>query len=135
MATLLFDPSREFLDSWKEIAVFLRRGVRTVQRWEQTENLPIRRHQHAKRGSVYAVPSELTHWAHQRSSVAPVTRPRDGMRHFDQLASLTRQQAALVGQVRSLLTTQAETYKRIQAETKARQTVPTTPRATATFLR
>ena len=34
------------LDSWKEIATFLNRGVRTVQRWEATEGLPVRRHQH-----------------------------------------------------------------------------------------
>lgn len=28
------------LDSWKEIATYLNRGVRTVIRWEQEERLP-----------------------------------------------------------------------------------------------
>jgi len=69
------------LDSWKEIAAFLRRGVRTVQRWEATEGLPVHRHQHAKLGSVYALKSEVTAWWESREAkrraapVRPVTRP------------------------------------------------------------
>ena len=31
------------LDSWKEIAAYLNRDLRTLQRWEKTANLPIRR--------------------------------------------------------------------------------------------
>ncbi len=50
------------LDSWKEIAAFLRRDVRTVQRWEKKEGLPIHRHQHDKLGSVYAYRPELSAW-------------------------------------------------------------------------
>ena len=50
-------PSADRLDSWKEIATFLNRGVRTVQRWEVTEGLPVRRHQHRKLGSVFALKS------------------------------------------------------------------------------
>lgn len=59
-------PNDEILDSWKEIACFLRRGVRTVQRWERTEGLPVRRHDHLKRGSVYALRSEITLWVRTR---------------------------------------------------------------------
>ena len=33
----------ERLDSWKEIAAYLRRDVRTVQRWEERESLPVHR--------------------------------------------------------------------------------------------
>jgi hypothetical protein len=47
------------LDSWKEIAAYLRRGVRTVQRWEREEGLPVHRLAHDKRGSVYARREEL----------------------------------------------------------------------------
>ncbi len=54
------------LDSWKEIAAFLKRGVRTVQRWERTEALPVHRHQHAKLGSVYALKSEVAAWRDSR---------------------------------------------------------------------
>ncbi len=54
------------LESWKEIAVFLNRGVRTVQRWELHEQLPVHRHAHAVRGSVFAHRSELQRWRQSR---------------------------------------------------------------------
>lgn len=56
------------LDSWKEIAAFLKRGVRTVQRWEREEGLPVHRHQHQKLGSVYAFESEVAKWWDSRRS-------------------------------------------------------------------
>ena len=55
-------PPAEHLDSWKEIAAYLQRGVRTVKRWEQREGLPVHRHRHTKRASVYAIRSELDAW-------------------------------------------------------------------------
>lgn len=54
------------LDSWKEIAAYLKRDVTTVQRWEKREGMPIRRHLHDKLGSVYAFKSELDTWAGTR---------------------------------------------------------------------
>src|SRR6266700_925573 len=54
------------LDSWKEIADYLDREVRTVQRWEKTENLPVRRHEHQKKSTVYAFTSELDEWRKNR---------------------------------------------------------------------
>lgn len=56
------------LDSWGEIAAYLRRGVRTVRRWEREEGLPVHRHVHRKSGSVYAFKSELDDWWSNRSS-------------------------------------------------------------------
>lgn len=50
------------LDSWKEIAAYLNRGVRTVRRWEHEEGLPVHRHQHRVLGSVYAYKSEIDAW-------------------------------------------------------------------------
>lgn len=50
------------LDSWKEIAAYLKRDVRTVQRWEATEGLPAHRHIHQLRSSVYAYGEELDQW-------------------------------------------------------------------------
>ncbi len=63
------------LDSWKEIAAFLRRGVRTVQRWEATEGLPVHRHQHARLGSVYALKSEVAAWWDSRESRRSASPP------------------------------------------------------------
>lgn len=59
------------LDSWKEIAAYLRRDVTTVQRWEKREAMPVRRHLHDKLGSVYAFRSELDAWARSRHFGAP----------------------------------------------------------------
>ena len=56
----------ERLDSWKEIAAYLNRDVRTVQRWERREGMPVHRHQHYKRGSVYALTSEVDAWRKSR---------------------------------------------------------------------
>jgi TolB-like protein/Flp pilus assembly protein TadD len=54
------------LDSWKEIAAYLNRDVTTVQRWEKKEGMPVYRHVHDKRGSVYALPEELNAWRGNR---------------------------------------------------------------------
>lgn len=54
------------LDSWKEIAVYLNREVRTVQRWEKKEGLPVHRHVHDKLGSVYAYKFEVDSWWKER---------------------------------------------------------------------
>ena len=58
----------DFLDSWKEISLFLKRGIRTVQRWEATEGLPVHRHRHLKRGTVFAFASEIDGWLKTRDS-------------------------------------------------------------------
>src|SRR5229473_2142093 len=54
------------LDSWGEIASYLGREVRTVQRWERTEGLPVHRHEHKKKSTVYAYAGELDAWIKQR---------------------------------------------------------------------
>lgn len=59
-------PPDKRLDSWKEIAVYVDRDVTTVQRWEKREGMPVHRHVHAKRGSVYALTGELDAWMRSR---------------------------------------------------------------------
>jgi TolB-like protein len=54
-------PATESLGSWKEIAAYLNRDERTVRRWEK-EGLPIHRHLHNKRASVYAYRAEIDAW-------------------------------------------------------------------------
>jgi hypothetical protein len=59
-------PSREtdpqVLNSWKEIAEYMGRGVRTVQRWERDLRLPVHRIGRGKRSPVYAAIAELRFW-------------------------------------------------------------------------
>ena len=50
------------LDSWKAIANYLGREVRTVQLWERLEGMPVHRHFHRKLGSVFAYRSEIDAW-------------------------------------------------------------------------
>ncbi|MBZ5583164.1 MAG: tetratricopeptide repeat protein, partial [Acidobacteriia bacterium] len=61
-------PASDRLDSWKEIAVYLKRGARTVQRWEREEGLPVHRLQHDKLGSIYAYKTELDAWWTRRGA-------------------------------------------------------------------
>ena len=59
--------SDDRLDSWKEIAAYLKRDVTTVRRWEKREGMPVHRHVHDKLGSVYAFRSELDAWTLSRN--------------------------------------------------------------------
>ncbi|MFN0169694.1 MAG: hypothetical protein ACKV22_24995 [Bryobacteraceae bacterium] len=61
MNPTLSSPSRR-LNSWKEIGAYFGRSVRTVQRWEQSESMPIHRHVHDRRGTAYAYTDELDAW-------------------------------------------------------------------------
>jgi hypothetical protein len=62
------------LDSWKEIAGYLKRGVRTVQRWERVRGLPV--HRLGRQGSVFAYKAELdAWWARSRQTDAPADEP------------------------------------------------------------
>jgi hypothetical protein len=56
------DDSQAILNSWKEIASYLDRGVRTVQRWERELQLPVHRIGRGKRSPVYAIVGELKFW-------------------------------------------------------------------------
>ena len=66
------------LDSWKEIAAYLKRDVRTVQRWEKAEKLPVRRHLHEKQGSVYGFKSEIDAWSQGRQFPDEESNTEDG---------------------------------------------------------
>ena len=56
------------LRGWKQIAAYLHRDVRTVQRWERNEHLPVHRQLHLKSGTVHAVRAELDEWLADRTS-------------------------------------------------------------------
>jgi YVTN family beta-propeller protein len=61
-------PAGVRLESWKEIAAYLKREVRTVRRWEKSEGLPVHRHVHHKLASVYAFTAELDAWRERREA-------------------------------------------------------------------
>jgi Tol biopolymer transport system component len=55
-------PSAERLDSWKAIATYVGRDVRTVIRWEQKGGLPVYRVPVGQRQAVYAFKHEIDEW-------------------------------------------------------------------------
>jgi Tol biopolymer transport system component len=60
-------PPEDRLDSWKEIAAYLKRDVTTVQRWEKREGMPVHRHLHDRMGSVYGSRADLDAWMRSRN--------------------------------------------------------------------
>jgi hypothetical protein len=52
----------DLINSWKEIAAYLGRGIRTVQRWESELRLPVHRTRGRARSAVMAFKSELNTW-------------------------------------------------------------------------
>jgi len=62
------------LSSWKEIALYVGRSVRTVQRWEREIGLPVHRPNAKSEGVVVALPSELDAWVR----AMPLNSHRDG---------------------------------------------------------
>jgi Tol biopolymer transport system component len=85
-------PVSDRLDSWKKIAVYLKRDVSTVQRWERREGMPVHRHLHDKQGSVFAFRSELDEWWDSRriqlarQTPTPQREPADDSQLADTLS-------------------------------------------------
>lgn len=72
--------SPDRLDSWKEIASYLRCSERTVRRWE-LEGLPVHRHPHKKKAGIYAYRTEIDTWwrnGHERLKQIEEERAADG---------------------------------------------------------
>src|SRR5215510_13697712 len=75
-------PPDDRLDSWKEIAAYLRRDESTVRRWEK-DGLPVHRHRHKLRAAVFAYKSELDAWwrnaEHEARESRPAPEPAPGL--------------------------------------------------------
>jgi len=56
------EEATQFLSGWKEIAKYMGKGVRTIQRYERYMGLPVRRPAGKASGSVVAVRAELDGW-------------------------------------------------------------------------
>ena len=86
------------LNGWKEIADYLQRGVRTVQRWEEI-GLPVRRPRGQSRSAVVAMSDDVDHWVKS----CPFS-----IQHFDRdleqleakVDSLLRERKEAIAQVR-----------------------------------
>ena len=68
-------PETRVLTCWKEIAQYMGKGVRTVQRWERDFGLPVRRPQGSDKRAVLARPCDLDAWIAIRCSTAADSCP------------------------------------------------------------
>jgi transcriptional regulator with XRE-family HTH domain len=98
--------SQEILTGWKDIASYLGKGVRTVQRYERGLGLPVRRPTGKSTGSVIATKAELGAWI----LASPV-------RAAFQLNQPTLHDAALLREFRQ----NVETLRRLREESKCRR--------------
>lgn len=69
-----------FLGSWKEIANYLGKAVRTVQRYEHNFGLPVRRAENKGRGGIIASKVEIDAWVKAILPLREVYRPPRGAR-------------------------------------------------------
>lgn len=67
------------LTSWKDIARYMGKGVRTVQRWEQDFGLPVRRPCGSNKKAILARPCDLDAWVAMRCT----SRTQHGMGRAD----------------------------------------------------
>src|SRR5260370_525082 len=105
------------LESWGEMAACLRSEIRTVERWEKYQGLPVRRLQIGKLGSVYAYRSELDKWYRERQPHA-----ENGEEDAEE---------ALNGEVAADVTVSAETDKQeSKSEASGSELPPPRPRIT-----
>ena len=136
-------PMAAVLTSWKEIASYMGKGVRTVQRWERELGLPIRRPKPKEKQIVLAFPDELDDWVRQQT-LDPIARVQRAPRGTNEDTArsaqpffigqqslnvhrdgLQRMHALLAEMVRRTHVVQAQAevlYKRLQTFQKARAT-------------
>jgi len=116
----------EILSGWKDIANYLGKGVRTVQRYELELGLPVRRPAGKAQGSVIATRSELDGWVaatagfldhpcstNAASPVSACASLKKRIAEMEQLAVRTKKLRAELLESRDIL---FETLERIRGE-------------------
>jgi hypothetical protein len=120
-----------FLSGWKEIAAYLGKGVRTVQRYERECGLPVRRPARRAKGSVVATKGELDAWvsaspidgafqlkARRPAGEAPLAD--SFYRQIEQMGRLRDQMAALRSEVRASVRSLKSSVYLLQGELNRR---------------
>ena len=116
------------LTSWKEIAAYLGKGVRTVQRWEAGMGLPVRR-PGPERHIVLAYSAELDEWAHNGQ-----LRPKDDARNTGHgiITPILMQQLAALAQLRKDLQHHTAEQRRLRQRLQEQRERVTTQQRTIT---
>jgi hypothetical protein len=116
------------LSGWKEIALYLDKGVRTVQRYEREMGLPVRRPAGRPRAAVVATKAELDGWVNASpireafrlsSSIDPAiyrSSAQSIRNGLDQMAKLRQQMHDLNAELRQSTELLRQSVQGLQAE-------------------
>lgn len=108
---------RKILNSWKEIANYLGRGVRTVQRWEAHLALPVHRPSGREHSAVLAFSNELDQWLDSRpvrqNMSAGATSPSVVGVSAAEMQELLSRAEVLLQKLESVLSRSEEMYQRL----------------------
>ena len=106
-------PPTRILNSWKEIASYLGRGVRTIQRYEEKLGLPVHRPAARKRTAVLAFADELERWLRNTPSR---NGTHSNSRNGDFSSVMELQEIQIKNDVRSQLELAKQEMERARAE-------------------
>lgn len=104
--------SSEVLNSWKEVASYVGRGVRTIQRWEQDLRFPVRRPRGKLRSAVLALKPEIDAWL-RTSHAETATKPTAHTIHQQNHAKLMNNAQVLRARVTVLQTSSDALQKQV----------------------
>jgi hypothetical protein len=117
-----------YLSGWKEIASYLGKGVRTVQRYERHMGFPVRRPAGKPRAAVIATKAEVDAWVAAspirrefRLSRSAAVAPKPSISSaIGEMHRLVRQTHDLRDELRTWVHVLAETIQQIEGETRKR---------------
>lgn len=121
----------QVLSGWKDIANYLGKGVRTVQRYERELNLPVRRPSGKSKGSVITTQSELDAWvatcrlsdrAHPANAASVLLACSSLKLRLAEMEQLAAQMKKLRTEVLTSSQALHTTIRRIQNETNRKDT-------------
>jgi len=85
-----------FLNSWKEVAQYVGRSERTIQRWEREFGFPVHRPAGKLRSSVIAVAAEIDEWIRKSPALRSQLQNRPTAMPGDQLPETSSPNGPLV---------------------------------------
>jgi Sec-independent protein translocase protein TatA len=117
----------DVLTSWKEIAAYLDRGVRTVQRWEKELGLPVQHPNTNRRSTVIAIRSEVDAWL-KRAPLATLPIAPNPQKPLSSVALRNRElRVSLRKAVRSMVATLGKLQESVRNNKPEQQTRTTNP--------
>ena len=114
------------LNSWKQIADYLGRGTRTVQRWHSTLGLPVHKMHATSRSEVFAYKTELDRWLRQcaerdERQAAVLEQDRINNPRALRAVSVMKEMTSLASQQYDKVAVLSENVRRMVEQQKQRQ--------------